>query len=68
MNQYRQQIREFVRASETILSIQDLSPEERGAILAFIEHMTKMLPDLEKARTDGHAREGKNEGEILPDF
>jgi hypothetical protein len=65
MKPFRPEIRQFVRASETLLSIQTLSPEERGAVLVFIEHMTKMLSESGEAYADG----GDNHhGETLASF
>ena len=48
MSPFRQEIREFIRASERILSLESfdtpLTEEERGAVLLLIEYLTKNLP------------------------
>ena len=72
MSPFRQEIREFIRASERILSLESfdtpLTEEERGAVLLLIEYLTKNLPRPSVIKTDGNDQDHRHDGATLADL
>jgi len=72
MQPLKPEIRELIRASEAVLSLESfgthLSAEERGVILLCAEDLTKKFANPGNVKADGHDRKSMQDGETLVDW
>ena len=72
MQPLKPEIRELIRASEAVLSLESfgthLSPEERGVILLCAEDLTKKFANPGNVKADVHDRKSMQDGETLVDW
>jgi hypothetical protein len=73
MQPLRREIRELIRASEAVLSLESfggthLSAEERGVILLCADDLTKKFANPGNVKADVHDRKSTHDGKTLADW